>query len=231
MVDPEITAQSVADLERIAAFEDDAAAAAMAAGAQAEANEAESDDEPFTFASLFTDDSVDAVEEVVDESLLLSNCGLSETTVNAMAEKGIKHLFPIQKMVFEPAFAGSDLIARAKTGSGKTLAFALPVVEKIMAQRGETRGGRGRAPLCLVLAPTRELAKQVEREFTSVSPSLFVGCYYGGTPIGSQLRELQRGVDVVVGTPGRVIDLIDQNALDLSEVSIYNNNIWLILRI
>ena len=100
-----------------------------------------------------------------------------------------------------------------------------------MAQRGETRGGRGRAPLCLVLAPTRELAKQVEREFTSVSPSLFVGCYYGGTPIGSQLRELQRGVDVVVGTPGRVIDLIDQNALDLSEVSIYNNNIWLILRI
>jgi len=60
----------------------------------------------------------------------------------------------------------------------------------------------------------------VEREFSSVCPSLFVGCYYGGSPIGPQLRELQRGIDIAVGTPGRIIDLIDQNALDLSQVSL-----------
>lgn len=217
-IDPEVTPESIAELERLASQESDAAHAAMQAAAAAEAAEAESDDEPFSFASLFTDASDSEEEAEVDESLLLANCGLSEMTVNALAEKGIKAMFPIQKMVFEPAFAGKDLIARAKTGSGKTLAFALPVVEKIMAQRGDARGGRGRAPLCIVLTPTRELAKQVEREFTSVSPSLFVGCYYGGTPINAQLRELQRGVDVIVGTPGRVIDLIDQNALDLSEI-------------
>ena len=198
---------------------DPALVAAMAAAAEAEADEADSDDEPLSFASLFTDESDSDTETVVDEALLLVNCGLADLTVNALAEKGIKSLFPIQKMVFEPAFAGKDLIARAKTGSGKTLAFALPVVEKIIAQRGSNRGARGRAPLCIVLTPTRELAKQVEREFSSVSPSLFVGCYYGGAPVGNQIRELQRGVDVIVGTPGRVIDLIDQNALDLSEVS------------
>ena len=72
-------------------------------------------------------------------------------------------MFPIQKMVFEPAMAGNDMIARAKTGSGKTLAFALPVVEKIMAARpnGRRDAQPGRLPKCIVLAPTRELAKQV----------------------------------------------------------------------
>ena len=229
-VDPEVTPESIAELERLAAQDldqdQDQAATAMAAAAAAEAEEAESDDEAFTFASLFTDVSDSEEEEVVDDALLIANCGLSPITIKALEEKGIKAMFPIQKMVFEPAFAGSDLIARAKTGSGKTLAFALPVVEKIMAQRGHTKGragggagaGKGRNPLCIVLAPTRELAKQVEREFTSVAPSLFVGCYYGGTSISTQLRELRGGVDVVVGTPGRIIDLIDQNALDLSEI-------------
>lgn len=190
-------------------------------GAVLGADEFTDDDEPSSFASLFTDDSEEEEEGEVDESLLISNCGLSQITVDALAARGIKSMFPIQKLVFEPAMAGSDLIVRAKTGSGKTLAFALPVVEKIMARQGEiaSKSTRGRAPQCLVLAPTRELAKQVEREFSSVCPSLFVGCYYGGSPIGPQLRELQRGIDIAVGTPGRIIDLIDQNALDLSQVS------------
>jgi hypothetical protein len=132
--------------------------------------------------------------------------------VSALEQRGITALFPIQKVVFEPAMRGADLIARAKTGSGKTLAFAIPVIEKILA------GPRLRKPQCLVLAPTRELAKQVEREIAATAPSLAMGCYYGGNPIGPQLKELRRGVDIVVGTPGRIIDLIDQDALDLSSV-------------
>ena len=112
------------------------------------------------------------------------------------------------------------MIARARTGSGKTLAFALPVIEKILASSAGERPASGRLPQCVVLAPTRELAKQVEREVAGAGPRLDVGCYYGGTPIGPQLRELRRGVDVVVGTPGRIIDLIDQDALDLSQVCV-----------
>lgn len=163
---------------------------------------------PRSFASLFTDDEAEEAA-VVDPSLLLVNCGLSEGSVRALEERGITSLFPIQKTVFEPAMRGADLIARAKTGSGehprqqkaprcactlranrlpcwcrawawrwrcmpgcpshaslaplalpagKTLAFAIPIIEKIMA------GPRNlRKPQCLVLAPTRELAKQVRR--------------------------------------------------------------------
>ncbi|PRW21064.1 glutamate--cysteine chloroplastic isoform A [Chlorella sorokiniana] len=167
---------------------------------------------PRSFASLFTDEEDEEVA-VVDPSLLIANCGLSEKTVNALEARGISALFPIQKTVFEPAMAGHDLIARAKTGSGKTLAFAIPVIEKILA--GPKATGKAQ---CLVLAPTRELAKQVEREIATTAPALRVGCYYGGNPIGPQLKELRRGVEIVVGTPGRIIDLIDQDALDLSEV-------------
>ncbi|GAB4820300.1 hypothetical protein N2152v2_007346 [Parachlorella kessleri] len=170
-----------------------------------------------SFASLLGAET-DEEPEVVDESLMLVNCGLSEVTVKALEEKGIFSLFPVQKQVFTPAMDGSDMICRAKTGSGKTLAFALPVIEKIMAAKS-AEGGRPKPhPRCLVLAPTRELAKQVEREFQSAAPTLRVGCYYGGTPIGPQLRELRSGVEVVVGTPGRVIDLIDQDSLDLGRV-------------
>lgn len=170
-----------------------------------------------SYASLFTDES-DNEEGEIDESLLVANCGLKPATIASLEERGIKALFPIQKMVFEPIKDGRDVVARAKTGSGKTLAFALPVVEKIIDSLDIQGKTRGRAPQCLVLAPTRELAKQVEREFASVAGRVDVGCFYGGAPIFSQKKQLQQGVDVVVGTPGRLIDLIDQNALDLSEV-------------
>ena len=151
-------------------------------------------------------------------TLQLVNCGLSAVTIGALESRGIHALFAVQKQVFTPAMEGADLIARAKTGSGKTLAFALPVIEKILAGREGVRPSHGRPPQCLVLAPTRELAKQVEKELAQAGPTLSVGCYYGGTAIGPQLRELRSGVDVAVGTPGRVIDLIDQDALDLSQV-------------
>eukprot|EP00803_Ostreobium_quekettii_P002697 evm.model.scf_840.6 EVM.evm.TU.scf_840.6 scf_840:56436-62199(-) len=156
--------------------------------------------------------------DAVDESLAIANLNLSPSTIKALEKKGITALFPIQKHVFDPASQGRDLIVRAKTGSGKTLAFALPVIENILKEHKEQRPRRGRAPHALVMAPTRELANQVAREVSSVSPSLSLGSFYGGVPVTGQKRLLADGVDVVVGTPGRLIDLIEQHALDLSEI-------------
>ena len=180
----------------------------------------ESDEEiaSSSFASLFTDGEDSGADEIVDEALLVRNCGLKDETVENLESRGIKALFPIQKLVFEPIKEGRDVVARAKTGSGKTLAFALPVMERIQDSFEGDRKPRGRSPQCIVLAPTRELAKQVEREMQTVASDLFVGCFYGGTSIVTQKRMLERGVDVAVGTPGRVIDLIEQNALDLSDI-------------
>ncbi|KAK9839323.1 hypothetical protein WJX81_008091 [Elliptochloris bilobata] len=175
-----------------------------------------------SLASIFDSDE-DSVLEVdsaqQDESLLLVNCGLSDVTVKALEKRGITSLFPIQKHVFEPARAGKDLIGRARTGSGKTLAFSLPVIEELLKDNKEIgRPMPGRTPRCIVLAPTRELANQVEREFAASAPTLSVGCFYGGADIGAQIRQLRRGVDVAVGTPGRVMDLMNRGALDLGTV-------------
>nr|GMD82086.1 DEAD-box ATP-dependent RNA helicase 53-like [Ipomoea batatas] len=111
---------------------------------------------------------------------------------------------------------GSDLIGRARTGTGKTLAFGIPIMDKII--RYNEKHGRGRNPLALILAPTRELAKQVDKEFYESAPNLDTLCVYGGVPIGRQMGQLERGVDVVVGTPGRIIDLIKRGALNLAEI-------------
>ncbi|XP_030546609.1 DEAD-box ATP-dependent RNA helicase 53, mitochondrial-like [Rhodamnia argentea] len=151
-----------------------------------------------------------------DEGLEIAKLGIAQEIVSALAEKGITKLFPIQKAVLEPAMQGRDMIARAKTGTGKTLAFGIPVMDKII--QFNAKHGRGRNPLALILAPTRELARQVEKEFYESAPNLDTICVYGGTPIGVQMRKLDYGVDVVVGTPGRVIDLLKRGSLNLSEV-------------
>jgi len=155
---------------------------------------------------------------VDDETLRVENLGLSEETVAALYKRGIQALFPIQKSVFAPAMDGRDLIGRAKTGSGKTLAFALPVVEGLLAEDRETKPARGRPPRAIILAPTRELANQVAREFETACPKLKVVSVYGGVSIGGQIRDLERGADVIVGTPGRVIDLIERDKLVLDKV-------------
>lgn len=162
------------------------------------------------------DDYVAYDDSSKDEGLDISKLDISQDIVTALARKGISKLFPIQKAVLEPAMRGRDMIGRARTGTGKTLAFGIPILDKII--KFNEKHGRGRNPLCLVLAPTRELAKQVEKEFHESAPSLDTICVYGGTPISHQMRALDYGVDAVVGTPGRVIDLIKRNALNLSEV-------------
>ncbi|XP_019096857.1 PREDICTED: DEAD-box ATP-dependent RNA helicase 9-like isoform X2 [Camelina sativa] len=150
------------------------------------------------------------------DGLAISELGISPEIVKALKARGIEKLFPIQKAVLEPAMQGRDMIGRARTGTGKTLAFGIPVIDKII--KFNAKHGRGKNPQCLVLAPTRELARQVEKEFRESAPSLDTICLYGGTPIGQQMRELNYGIDVAVGTPGRIIDLMKRGALNLSEV-------------
>lgn len=111
---------------------------------------------------------------------------------------------------------GRDMIGRAITGSGKTLAFGIPILDKIIRDQNKIR--KKQVPSALVLAPTRELARQVQREFHVSAPNLQSTCIYGGVPIMSQVRSLGYGMDIVVGTPGRIIDLVERGALDLSEV-------------
>ncbi|PIA33030.1 hypothetical protein AQUCO_04200048v1 [Aquilegia coerulea] len=151
-----------------------------------------------------------------DEGLEISKLGISQEITNCLAKKGITKLFPIQKAVLEPAMQGRDMIGRARTGTGKTLAFGIPIMDKIL--KFNEKHGVGRNPLALVLAPTRELARQVEKEFHESTEKLESLVVYGGTPISQQMYQLQRGVDVVVGTPGRIIDLCKRGALTLSEV-------------
>ncbi|OIS99979.1 PREDICTED: DEAD-box ATP-dependent RNA helicase 53-like [Nicotiana attenuata] len=151
-----------------------------------------------------------------DEGLEISKLGISQEIVSALAKKGITKLFPIQRAVMEPAMQGSDMIGRARTGTGKTLAFGIPIMDKII--RFNEKHGRGRNPLAIVLAPTRELAKQVDKEFFESAPGLDTLCVYGGVPISRQMSSLDRGVDIIVGTPGRVIDLLKRGALNLSEI-------------
>ncbi|KAJ8759855.1 hypothetical protein K2173_009956 [Erythroxylum novogranatense] len=151
-----------------------------------------------------------------EEGLDISKLDISQEIVSALAKRGINKLFPIQKAVLEPAMQGRDLFGRARTGTGKTLAFGIPIMDKII--QFNAKHGRGRNPLALVMAPTRELARQVEKEFRESAPSLDSICLYGGTPITRQMRELDYGVDIVVGTPGRIIDLMKRGSLNLSEV-------------
>ncbi|ONM02057.1 putative DEAD-box ATP-dependent RNA helicase family protein isoform X1 [Zea mays] len=149
------------------------------------------------------------------EGLEIAKLGISSKIVERLASKGITKLFPIQRAVLEPAMQGRDMVGRAKTGTGKTLAFGIPIMDAIIRHNEKYKPGK--FPLAIVLAPTRELAKQVEREFLDSSP-LETLCVYGGTPIMQQIRKLNYGVDVVIGTPGRVIDLLKRGSLSLAEI-------------
>ena len=153
----------------------------------------------------------------VDDSLALHNFRLSAETVALLKQRGIEKLFPIQAQTFEAILDGRDVVGQAKTGSGKTLSFALPVVER-MAQTLERK--RGRPPTAIVMAPTRELAMQIEREiaFLCQGRNIATTCIYGGAPYEPQESALRQGVDVVIGTPGRIMDHIERGRLVLSGI-------------
>jgi ATP-dependent RNA helicase DeaD len=136
----------------------------------------------------------------------------------AVAELGYTHPSPVQAEAIAPLVEGRDLLGQAATGTGKTAAFALPMLERLAEIRPDRR--RGDAPFGLVLTPTRELALQVSEAVARYGAGLRarVVTVYGGAPVGPQWKGLQDGVDVVVATPGRAIDLMNRGALKLDEL-------------
>ncbi|MCU1561248.1 DEAD/DEAH box helicase [Mycetocola sp.] len=151
-----------------------------------------------------------------------SDLGLGGNIVAALAELGAPSPFPIQAATIPDVIAGRDVLGRGRTGSGKTIAFGAPLVEKLMENGGGKKRAMGRKPRALILAPTRELALQIDRTVQPIARSvgLFTTQIYGGVPQARQVGALQRGVDIIVGTPGRIEDLIEQGRLDLSEVTV-----------
>ena len=138
--------------------------------------------------------------------------GVHKNLISALSSEGIEFPFPIQEAVIPLALTGADIIGQAKTGTGKTLGFGLPLLNNV-------KRGSGKA-VALVVVPTRELGIQVAEELNKLAggPDLRVTAIYGGRPMEPQIAELNKGVDIVVGTPGRLLDLQRQKALDLSEV-------------
>jgi ATP-dependent RNA helicase DDX21 len=168
-------------------------------------------------ASEQTKNSTPAVEE---NPLNIDNFGLCAPLKSLLREKGIESLFAIQAQCLEPLLEGKDLVGRARTGCGKTLAFVLPIVESLAKDSHGGRRPHGRNPSVVVLAPTRELAKQVAADFEhfAKAANLTSICLYGGTPYGPQEGALRRGMDVVIGTPGRVKDHIERGSLNLKDL-------------
>jgi len=148
--------------------------------------------------------------------------GVHPDIVASLAEAGIIHPFPIQSMTLEVALGGHDIIGQAKTGTGKTLGFGIPMIQNVISPKDAafaTLASAGK-PQALAVAPTRELAVQVsgDLERAGKARGVRVLTIYGGRAFEPQIAALQRGVEIVVGTPGRLLDLAKQGYLDLSYV-------------
>lgn len=142
------------------------------------------------------------------------NFPISDVSKKTLLATGISYLFPIQARTYTPIFEGRDLIGKDRTGSGKTLAFSLPLLEKLRSE-GALNNTPRQAPFMVILVPTRELCMQVCKEFVRFmnhEREYRVASIYGGTDIYPQIDQLRNGVDVMIGTPGRIIDLMDRQA-------------------
>jgi ATP-dependent RNA helicase DeaD len=135
--------------------------------------------------------------------------GLAEPFLDALLKRGFTTATPVQAAAFAPGLEGRDLLVQSRTGSGKTLAFGLPLLHRL---KDEAR------PQALVLAPTRELAQQVGAELEALK-AVKLALLVGGLSYGPQIRSLERGAQVVVGTPGRIMDHLEKGTLDLSGIS------------
>uniref|UniRef100_UPI0035CB2794 DEAD/DEAH box helicase n=1 Tax=uncultured Microbacterium sp. TaxID=191216 RepID=UPI0035CB2794 len=148
--------------------------------------------------------------------------GLGQNIANTLIELGAPSPFPIQAATIPEVLAGRDVLARGRTGSGKTIAFGAPLVERVLKAQAGKKREFARAPMALILAPTRELALQIDRTIQPIARSvgLFTTQIYGGVPQARQVGALRKGVDIIIGTPGRIEDLINQRKLDLSDVMV-----------
>ena len=148
------------------------------------------------------------------------NLKIIEPILKALAEEGYKAPTPIQEQAILHALEGKDILGCAQTGTGKTAAFAIPIIQNIY---GQSNKGSSRKIQSLILTPTRELAVQIEESFKTYGryTNLKYGTVYGGVSQKPQTEKLRRGVDVLVATPGRLIDLINQRQVNLSNVSMF----------
>lgn len=147
------------------------------------------------------------------EKLRFDEVDLSKEIQRAVKDMGFEEMSPIQSQAIPSMLEGLDIIGQAQTGTGKTAAFGIPIIEKY-------KGG-GKAPQAIILCPTRELCIQVAEEIKRLAKyrnDIFVLPVYGGQPIGRQINALKRGVQIVVGTPGRVIDHINRKTLKLGDI-------------
>ena len=154
------------------------------------------------------------------KTLILDNFhgfGLAAPLNTALAKLGFARPTPIQAQAIPPLMKGRDLVGIAQTGTGKTAAFALPILHKLTTDRRPAPRGGARV---LVLSPTRELASQIAQSFRDLSDalSLKIAVVFGGVPHGAQIRALQGGLDVLVATPGRLLDHLDAGVANLSAV-------------
>ena len=151
-----------------------------------------------------------------EESISFEDLGLDETTLAAVARKGFVTPSPIQVLAIPRLLNGeANIIARARTGTGKTAAFGLPLVQTLREESDHVRA--------IILEPTRELAMQTCTEMASFTTGQYprVAVVYGGASMGEQIRDLRRGVEIVVGTPGRVQDLIDRGVLKIDKIDYF----------
>ncbi|KRE65052.1 DEAD/DEAH box helicase [Arthrobacter sp. Soil761] len=160
--------------------------------------------------------------EIAEKSF--ADYNVREDIVESLADAGITHPFPIQAMTLPVALGGHDIIGQAKTGTGKTLGFGIPALQRVIGQDdpGYAKLAVPGAPQALVIVPTRELAVQVAGDLVTASRkrNARIATIYGGRAYEPQVEALKQGVEVVVGTPGRLIDLFKQKHLSLKNVKI-----------
>ncbi|WP_269526790.1 DEAD/DEAH box helicase [Coraliomargarita parva] len=148
--------------------------------------------------------------------MTFNELGLHETILKSIDEFGFKEPTPIQANAIPPILEGRDVIGSAQTGTGKTAAYALPILHRLGGHR------EGAPPRCLILGPTRELAAQVEDQFKSYGKYCEPKCclVHGGVGYGKQIQELKAGADVVIATPGRLLDHLQQKNFDLRSIEV-----------
>ena len=153
-----------------------------------------------------------------------ASLSLAPAILDALVADGYQHPTPIQAQAIPPALAKRDVLGIAQTGTGKTAAFALPILNRLLSEipRG-TKLPIGRKPKALVLAPTRELAAQIAESFAAYGrhTPLRFAVIFGGVGQGPQVRAIQQGIDILVATPGRLIDLLDQRLVSLGEIEFF----------
>lgn len=163
-------------------------------------------------------------QETTQTAKSFADFGVRQDISDALAAVGITSPFPIQELTLPVALSGQDIIGQAKTGTGKTLGFGLPTIQRVVGRDDEGWADLEHpgAPQALILVPTRELAIQVGEDLAIAAKlrNARVATLYGGVPIEPQAELLRRGLEVAVGTPGRIIDLYQQGFLNLKQVKI-----------